>query len=164
MFDSITQPTVPDRTREAVHARCWAGVEACRRGNWEEGVETLYAVVAEAWLSDAVPSVAYSYLGYGRAAIGDGYKEGLRLCRVAVKRDAFEPENYLNLARTCLLRERRRLAISALNRGLRVSPRHPELLELRRELGLRRRPAIPFLSRSNPLNRELGKLRNRRAG
>jgi hypothetical protein len=108
-----------------------------------------------------VPSLAFSYLGYGRAVLGAGYRDGLRLCKLGIRKDVFEAENYLNLARTCLLRNRRRMAIRALNRGLRVAPRHPQLHELRGRLGWRQRPALPFLDRSNAVNRALGKVRLR---
>ena len=151
----------PIETEIDIKALCEDGIAACRRGEWQEGVQILYQMVTTHWLADDVPSLAYSYLGYGRAYLGDGYREGLRLCKVGVKRGSYEPENYLNLARTCLLRDRRRLAVNVLERGLRVSPRNRALVKLRDSLGYRRPPVIVFLDRSHPLNRELGKLRHR---
>ena len=153
------QKTLSGVTQDEIRARCEEGIAACRRGDWESGVDALYTVVMPAWLGDEVPSLAYSYLGYGLAATGASYKEGLRLCRLSVQRDAFEPENYLNLARTCQLRGRRKMTVRALNRGLRISPRHPGLRSLRDQLGRRKRPVVPMLSRAHPLNRFLGKLR-----
>ena len=165
MTATTSQPTLPDTaqkvaelTPEYIRYRCEAGIEACRRGDWHAGVNILFPIVAGAWLGDDVPSLAYGYLGYGHAAVGHGYKEGLRLCRIGVRRDGFEPENYVNLARTCLLRNRRQLAVKTLNRGLRISPGHRGLLELRRNLGIRRRPLLPFLNRTHSLNRFLGRL------
>jgi len=147
----------PERIREL----CNRGIAACRLGDWQQGVDILYSVVGTAPTAREVPSLAFSYLGYGRAAQGAGYKDGLRLCKLAIRKDVFAAENYLNLARTCLLRDRRRMAIRALDRGLRVSPRHPQLHKLRGRLGWRQRPALPFLDRSNAVNRALGKARLR---
>ena len=78
----------------------------------------------------------------------------MRLCRHAIALEFYQPENYVNLARTCMLSDRyRRDAFEAVREGLEVDSDHPELLELHRELGKRRRPVIPFLSRGNILNR-----------
>lgn len=158
---TMPEPIERGPARSEIRARCEEGIAACQRGDWRHGVAVLSPTVTEAWLWDDVPSTAYSYLGYGRAVLGEGYLEALRLCRLSVKRNAFQPDNYLNLARTCLLRGRRRLAVQALNRGLRVSPGHPELLELRLDLGRRRPPVVPLLHRNNVLNIYLGKLRHR---
>ena len=43
--------------------------------------------------------------------------------------------------------------------ALKLSPRHPEVLKLVQEIGYRRRPVIPFLARSNPINIWLGRMR-----
>ena len=136
----------PERIREL----CYRGIAACRLGDWQQGVDTLYSVIGTSPTATGIPSLAFSYLGYGRAALGAGYRDGLKLCKLGIRKDIFEAENYLNLARTCLLRDRRRMAIKALNRGLRMSPRHPLLRELRGQLGWRRRPALPFLERRFP--------------
>jgi hypothetical protein len=44
--------------------------------------------------------------------------------------------------------------------GLKVEPDHGQLLELQHELGLRKRPVLSFLSRSNPINSLLGRIRH----
>ena len=58
-----------------------------------------------------------------------------------------------------MLSERRDEAIEALAQGLEIDPQHRRLHELHEELGLRRRPILAFLGRSNPVNYVLGKLR-----
>lgn len=135
------------------------GIELCRQGDWNGGLAFL-GRIAEAERSTALPGVFYSYLGYGIARCQQKTKEGLKLCRHSVKVEFYEPDNYLNLARTCLLAKDRSGAIDAVIEGLRVDPQHVELLALHRELGIRRRPALPFLSRSNPLNLLLGRVRS----
>ena len=164
MAVSSQQPdggTIPGRGSEEIRDLCQVGVTACRQGQWEQGVNLLNAVIATGPTATEIPSLAYSYLGYAGAVLGRGYKYGLRLCDIGIRLDPSEAENYLNLARTCLWRGRRALAVMALNRGLQMSPRHLELLELRNSLGRRRPPVVPFLHRNRAINRFLGKLRSR---
>jgi len=87
-------------------------------------------------------------------------QEGMRLCQHAIKIEFYQVENYLNLARTCMLGNYRRAAVRAVADGLKVDPENRALLEIRKELGLRRSPVLPFLSRSNPFNTLLGRLRH----
>jgi tetratricopeptide (TPR) repeat protein len=136
------------------------GIGACRRGEWRQGVTTLQFVVTSSGSSDQVPGLAYSYLGYGRAYLDARYREGLELCRVGIRKDFYVAENYLNLARTCLLLDRRKMAVEALDRGLQVDPKDKALLALRKALGVRRRPPVPFLGRTHPLNRAIGQIRS----
>ncbi len=55
----------------------------------------------------------------------------------------------------------RKKAIEAVDRGLALSPRHPGLLTMRAELGVRRSPPIPFLPRDNRWNVWLGRFLDR---
>ncbi len=135
------------------------GIERCRRGDWETGLAFL-GRVAEAERSSALPGLFYSYLGYGIALRQRRVQEGLKLCRHSVKVQFYEPENYVNLARTCLLAGDRPAAVRAVLDGLKVDRQHPALLGLHRELGIRAQPLLPFLSRSNPLNQLLGRIRH----
>jgi hypothetical protein len=135
------------------------GIERCRQGEWEVGLAFL-GRVAEAERSTALPGLFYSYLGYGIALRQKRVQEGLKLCRHSVKIQFYEPENYVNLARTYLLAGDRPAAVRAVLEGLKVIHHHPVLLQLHQELGIRAQPALPFLSRSHPLNRLLGRLRH----
>lgn len=135
------------------------GIERCRQGDWEVGLAFL-GRIAEAERSTALPGLFYSYLGYGIALRQRRVQEGLKLCQHSVKIQFYEPENYVNLARTYLLAGDRPAAVRAVIDGLRVIHHHPELLRLHTELGIRSQPVLPFLSRSNPLNQLLGRLRH----
>ena len=44
--------------------------------------------------------------------------------------------------------------------GLRIHPEDAYLLSVRRALGFRARPAVPFLDRGNPINVSLGQARH----
>jgi len=134
------------------------GIEACKKGQWKEGLAVL-GKVAEADRQGAeLNGQFYSYLGYGIARYERRVKEGLALCQHSIKLQFYEPENYLNLARVHLLARNRRKAVEALNRALKLNASNPGALALAREIGWRRRPVIPFLPRSNFFNRLLGRL------
>lgn len=136
------------------------GIELCRRGDWPGGLELLAQVADEKDAGAELPGRFYSYLGYGIARYQRRIREGVALCEHAVKREFYQPENYLNLARTYLLANQRRKAIDAVIAGRQVDRRHRGLARLHRELGIRRRAVIPFLSRDHLLNRLLGRVRH----
>lgn len=135
-------------------------IDRCRRGGWKDGLPALAHIAEQEQRPGALPALVYSYLGYGIALRQQRIQEGVRLCQHAVKLGFFQVENYLNLARTLMLAGQRRAAVRALGEGLKIEPDNAQLLELQREIGLRKRPVLPFLSRSNPLNLVLGKIRH----
>lgn len=136
------------------------GIQLCRQGKWKEGMKTLGLIAEADRQGTELPGLFYSYLGYGIAKFEGRAKEGLALCKHAIKVQFYESENYLNLSRVYLLRNRRSRAVQALQQALKLSPRHPEAVKLAKQIGFRRRPVIPFLSRDNPLNVYLGKMRH----
>ena len=101
--------------------------------------------------------VACSYLAYCRAKIEGIYKEAVEVCMEARKEDPKNSEIYLNLGRIHLLAENRKQAIQVFRLGLRQGRNNRIAAELE-ALGLRKSPPIPFLERSNPLNKIVGKL------
>jgi len=50
-------------------------------------------------------------------------------------------------------------ALETIESGLKLHPEDETLLQARRSLGMRARPAVPFLGRSNPINVSLGRAR-----
>lgn len=142
----------------------WRGIELCRRGEWQEGFYWLSLAADATVETNAVPSLFFAYLGYGLARFQDETVEGVRLCRRAVELDIYQPENYYYLASTLLLAGDRRSAIDAIEEGLQIDASHRGLKELKREIGQRRRPVVPFLPRQNLLNRSFGRLRHRLFG
>jgi tetratricopeptide (TPR) repeat protein len=136
-------------------------IERCRRGGWREGLPALARIAEQEARPGTLPALVYSYLGYGIALRQQRISEGLKLCQHAVKMEFYQAENYLNLARTLLLAGQRRPAVRAVADGLKVEPDNEQLLELQQhELGLRQRPVLSFLSRSNPINSLLGRIRH----
>lgn len=140
-----------------------AGIVACREKRWREGYGQLAEVARVAGSGKQLPSVFYSYLGLSMAHCEGRKREGLQLCRYAVRLEPRRPENQLNLAIAYRMVRRRRAAVRALQAGLALSPNHARLRELEAELGVRRPPVLPFLGRDNALNRTLGLARARYA-
>jgi len=152
----IQPPIDPDNPRSVAEG----AIELCRGGDWGRGLQILAELVKDRGLSDAIPGVAYSYLGYGVARYNRQVKEGLRLCEHAVKAQYYHPDVHLNLARAQVLAKNRKAAVAAIQQGLALDPRNPELRALQNEIGVRRRPVVGFLSRDNPVNRALGRIRH----
>lgn len=136
-----------------------AAIEICRRGDWGRGLTILADLVKERGLSEHIPGVAYSFLGYGIARYQKQVKEGLRLCEHAVRAQFYHPDCHLNLARVHVLAKNRKGAVNAIAQGLALDPRNAALRALHNEIGVRKRPVLGFLARNNPVNRTLGKLR-----
>ena len=146
---------------EQLQALCQRGLDRCRAGNWKEGLVDLSWLIQSNKIRGGMPSTAYSYLGYGMARYHKKVADGVRLCRYAVKLEFYQTENYLNLAKTCMLSPNyRREAFEAVREGLKVDPDNMELHNLQSMLGRRKPPVLPFLSRGHFINRFLGSLRH----
>lgn len=137
------------------------GISLCRAGEWDRGVDLLARQVNS---GGRLSSQGYSYLGYGMALRRRQIREGLKLCEQAVKREFYQPDNLLNLARTQLLAGNRRAAAASMRRGLALDRGHRGLVALAKDLGIRRQPVLKFLARGNPLNVLLGRLRHTMKG
>ena len=86
------------------------------------------------------------------------FDKALSLCRSAAKEEFFNPALYHNLARVHLAFGFKAEGVRYLRRGLMIDPGNAALAEDLRVLGIRRAPAMPFLSRRHVLNRWLGAL------
>lgn len=83
------------------------------------------------------------------------------MCRRALSISPFEPILFVNLGRILLEQGRRKEARNAFKRAYEIDNTNaPAALELSR-MGIRKRPVLPFLDRSHPLNIYLGKIRHR---
>jgi hypothetical protein len=165
-FRLLSPDKKPTRTIDPsdIQTICDQGLELCRAGQWTEGLLELARIHDVARKSD-LPSLYFSYLGFGLAKYRGQIQQGIKLCRYAIKVEFYQPENYVNLARTCMLSNaHRRTAWEAVRDGLKIDPDHPELVSLHSQIGQRRPPIMPFLDRRNPFNRLLGWLRSQSLG
>jgi hypothetical protein len=103
-------------------------------------------------------AVIPSWYGFLLGTVGNRASEGLTLCRNAAKELFWEPQVLENLARLELACGQRKDAVSTLERGLAIAPDDAGLRELRSQMGCRRPPPLPFLGRSHPVNRALGRI------
>ena len=108
-----------------------------------------------------------SYCGCLEAVANKNYKAGIETCHRAIEslkkkvpfgEEFFFPVFYLNLGRAYLAAGKKKEAVEAFGRGLSADRENSDLLWEIRKLGVRRKPAVPFLKRSNPINRYIGQL------
>ena len=152
------------------------GIVAAKSGKYERGliflteaynrltqrVEQKEAIGEDTAVSrGAVPADALSYYGLCLALHKGHFKEAARFCELAIAADRVEGGHYLNLSRVWQHGGNRKKAVEALERGLAVSPRSTALQKFRDKIGLRSQPVLPFLTRDDPLNKALGKLRHK---
>ncbi|RMF99810.1 MAG: hypothetical protein D6726_12385 [Nitrospirae bacterium] len=111
-----------------------------------------------------------SYKGVLLAELGDDPEEGVALCKEAIGglektvpfgSDFFYPFFYLNLGRAYLHAGKKKEAVESLRTGLLYDNDNREIISELRKLGIRRRPILPFLPRSHPINKYLGLLLSR---
>lgn len=132
-----------------------------RRGNPRSALNTLRNSL------DKFPEDPFlmSYYGCLIAIVENNPAEGVRICEDAIKAlnrsmpfgiEFFYPVFYLNLGRAYLKQENKTAAIESFTEGLRHDHENRDLLWEMKKLGSRRKPAVPFLRRSNPINKYIG--------
>ena len=129
----------------------------------EQALQLLYDVEAR------YPNnpVIYSYQGYLETIVNKQYSKGVKTCINAIDilteqmplgKEFFLPTLYLNLGKAYLAASRRKDAYKSFKRGLEIDKNNEALFNELKSLGIRKKPPLPFLKRSNPLNKYLGKL------
>lgn len=101
-----------------------------------------------------------SYFGLCLALVEKKIKPSIDLCRRAIELQFYNVNHYANLARVYAAAGNRKKALETLEQGSKTHPDDDSLLAVRRELGIRARPPVPFLERSNPINVTLGQARH----
>lgn len=129
-----------------------AGIEAFKNGKHLEAADLLEKAMA----LERKP-IYCSSLAVCLAREKSNLKRAVSLCKEAIKNDPKNSLHFLNLGRVHIMANQKKDAIRILYMGLRHSENREIIAELNR-IGRRRRPVIPFLERSNPLNKFLGKL------
>ena len=138
------------------------GMTALKSKRVAEASAMLYAV-CERFTNNGerVPPAALSLYAL-TLAHQNRMKDAIDTCRLAVRREPDNATIRLHMARIYFLADSRRRAFEELQKGLAISPRHPDLHAFHTELGARRKPVIGVLSRSNPINVKLGKARSQK--
>jgi hypothetical protein len=133
--------------------------ELCRRGDYVQAHELLEQSAAEPefQLSPSAGVRFRSYYGLTLAIVMGEINRGEQLCREAMDSGGCDPELSHNLGMVYLRRRRRDLAFNTFQQVLKVAPYFPETHRTLDRLGRRRKPLLPFLDRSHPVNRLTGK-------
>jgi predicted Zn-dependent protease len=119
--------------------------------------------------TDAAPPIkspkdasGLSYFAVCLAMVHRKYKEAVELCKRAIDLEFYNGDHYANLGRVYIAGNNRKKAFETLEAGLRVAPENPNVRALRKEMGVRARPTVPFLDRAHPINVSLGQVRHAR--
>ncbi len=129
------------------------GIKECNKGN------TLKALMYldEASRKESSPLLK-SYLAFCIAKERKNYREAIALGTEAVKEQQGNLVFYRNLAKIHILAGKRNKALEVLRQATKWG-RDEQIIRLIKFLGIRKEPVLSFLSRDNPINVFLGKLR-----
>lgn len=152
-----------DISREAMREKIQEAIRQTREENYDEAIEVFEGHLSELSEGDLqdkrLAAAAFSYYGVCVAMVRRKYADALKYCNISVKANFMEPEHRINLAQVYLERDDRRKAIENLEAGLRLEPSNRRIHRIFEHIGQRQPPVISFLSRANPINIWLGKLR-----
>lgn len=98
-----------------------------------------------------------SYLGLCLAVERAQIQEGIRLCREAIEEEPGAPVHYLHLGKVYIKAGRKNEAVQTLRTGLSQGD-SDGIRKMLEDLGLRKKPFFPFLSRKHFLNKYTGLL------
>ena len=101
-----------------------------------------------------------SGFGVCLAVVQKKFMPAIDLCKRAIELQFYNADHHANLARVYIAAGNRKKALEAVEAGLRIHPEDEYLISVRKSLGVRARPAVPFLDRSNPINVSLGLARH----
>jgi tetratricopeptide (TPR) repeat protein len=111
-----------------------------------------------------------SYCGCLAAIVEKEHERGVAACKRAIDilkarvpfgQEFFFPTFYLNLGRAYVAAGSKTSAVAAFQKGLSYDGGDRDLQEEMKTLGVRKKPAVPFLKRSHPINRYVGLLLHR---
>jgi tetratricopeptide (TPR) repeat protein len=111
--------------------------------------------------------VILSYKGFLEAAVKKQYSKGVNTCRHALKllneqmpigKEFFLSLLYLNLGKAYGAAQKKKEANDSLRKGLNLDKNNENILNELKKMNIRRKPTFPFLKRSHPLNKYIGKL------
>ncbi len=101
-----------------------------------------------------------SYFGLCLALVQKKFKPAIDLGKRAIELQFYSAPHYANLTRIYIAAGNRKKAIETVEQGLKLVPDDEELIGVRKDLGVRAKPAVPFLDRSHPINVTLGQSRH----
>lgn len=158
---STKQQDQPDAVPAAAYLK--EALVQLRGGHRKEA----YNILLEANITYPDHPYILSYYGWLQAVVDKKYQSGLAACSKAFvlfktsdseTAEKVYPVLYLNLGRTFLVAGKKKDAFENFQKGLKYNRSNAELKKEMKLLGMRKKPPLPFLSRSNPLNIIIGRL------
>jgi tetratricopeptide (TPR) repeat protein len=129
-----------------------------------------YGVLLQGTVQYPDDPLILSYFGCLQAIVDKKYRSGVEACKRAIvllkKQNTFSeevlyPVFYLNLGRAYVAADKKKDAIDSFKKGLRYDNGNSDLKKELQGLGVRKQPPVPFLDRSNPINRYIGLILNK---
>jgi tetratricopeptide (TPR) repeat protein len=124
-----------------------------------------YQLMQQALLHYPESPLVLSYYGALQAIVDKRYRSGIEACKKAIALlkggESFEmevlfPVAYLNLGRAFVAAGKKKDAIEAFHKGLKYDGSNRDIQKELQSLGERKSPPLPFLDRSNPINKYIG--------
>jgi tetratricopeptide (TPR) repeat protein len=160
--DNIRTSAGSRQTRDVKPADFLRAVKAnLRNGKQKEA----FVLLQQAAVRFPDEPLILSYYGCFQALVDKKYRSGVETCKQALvllkQKESFEeellyPVFFLNLGRAYLSAGKKPDAIESFRKGLKYDNSNGELLKELRGLGIRKAPPVPFLDRSNPINKYIG--------
>ena len=132
-----------------------------QKGNQKEA----FGLLQDAALQYPDDPFILSYYGCLQALVDRKYRAGVEKCKQALSmiqqessfgEEMLYPGFYLNLGRAYVAAGKKDDALDAFKKGLKYNSGHRDILNELRALGKRQKAVVPFLDRSNPINKYIG--------
>jgi tetratricopeptide (TPR) repeat protein len=132
-----------------------------RKGNQKEA----FGLLQQAAQQYPKDPFILSYYGCLQALVDNKHREGIEKCKQALSKmkkeswfgeDMLFPVFYLNLGRAYVAAGKKKEAVDAFEKGLKHDSSNRDILIELRGLGQREKAPVPFLDRSNPINKYIG--------
>jgi len=140
-------------------------LKAVRNQLRNKNLKEAYGLLQQAAVQYPDEPLILSYFGCFQAIVDKKYRSGVEACKRAIvllkKKETFSeevlyPVFYLNLGRAYVAAGKKKDAIDSLKKGLRYDNENSDLKKELHKLGVRKQPPVPFLDRSNVINRYVG--------
>lgn len=137
-----------------------AGIALLKKKQYGDALTSIKMVIEKGGYEnmDEIPPLYLSYLGLITALAEKRYRNGATICEKAIKKEFYNPVFHLNLGKVYVAGGYKNKAIAAFYNGLKIDGEHDEIMAELKKMGLRRKPVIPFLTRTHVLNKYLGLL------
>jgi tetratricopeptide (TPR) repeat protein len=156
------EPVPPDPAQEIKPADYLRAVKAYLRSGKQKDA---FSLLLRASVQFPDEPLILSYYGCLQALVDKKYRSGVETCKRAIAlfkakasfgEEVLYPVFFLNLGRAYLAAGKKKDAIDAFHKGLQYDNGNSDLRKELRGLGIRKQPPVPFLDRSNPINKYIG--------